>query len=353
MRIFARSPFIIDIDGTGGTTTTLELYIWNGTGSAPTTPTYSISKNVASASLPMTYYNISPYIQEFISHLETNYVSGDGYVSVPNNEWCNVEAQLYVDRDNIENRLYRAFDGYGYYGEGTNPQLSSIMMSQNTTYYYHKDIYTYLPGGITISTPPSSTAIFGIIYYDADTTNVIWSDSGGLASDSVVNVPPSFSDIEGYKNTYIEIDMESQGSTYLYFKQIEECKYEPVVVDFINKFGAWQRMFLFKASYNSIETTQDEFNYLQSDLVDYDVLEGQRRQFNTNGKETIKANSGWVAEDFKVQIQELVLSERILVNNKPAKTRTKSLDLVKHVNQKMINYTLEFEFNYDTINSVI
>lgn len=350
MRIFARSPFIIDIDGTGGTTTTLELYIWNGTGSAPTTPTYSISKNVASASLPMTYYNISPYIQEFISHLETDYLTSDGYVSAPTNEWCNVEVQLYVDRDNIENRLYKAFNGYGYYGEGTNPQLSPVLMSQNTTYYYHKDIYTYLPGNITVDVGSSP---YAVIYYDTDTTNVIWEATGPLPANTVSNIAATFGDLDNYKNISVEIDMEGAGSTYLYFRAIEECKYEPVIVDFVNKFGAWQRMFLFKASYNSIETTQDEFNYLQSDLVDYDVLEGQRRQFNTNGKETIKANSGWVAEDFKVQIQELVLSERILVNNKPAKTRTKSLDLVKHVNQKMINYTLEFEFNYDTINSVI
>ena len=347
MRIFARSPFIIDIDGTGASTTSIELYIWNGSGSAPATPTYSISKNVASNSLPMTYYNISPYIQEFISHLETDYISGDGYVSVPNNEWCNVQVVKYWNRDALETQLFKAFNGYGYYGEGTNPQLSSIMMSQNTTYYYHKDIYTYLPPTVTIDNDDD----ISIDLYDTDTTNLIWQQ--GLAPDYVSKAAPQFSDIESYKNVTVQVEGADTTIGYVYFKQIEECKYEPVVVDFVNKFGAWQRMFLFKASYNSIETTQDEFNYLQSDLVDYDVLEGQRRQFNTNGKETIKANSGWVAEDFKVQIQELVLSERILVNNKPAKTRTKSLDLVKHVNQKLINYTLEFEFNYDTINSVI
>jgi hypothetical protein len=349
MRIFARSPFIIEVDGTGGTTTTIELYIWNGTGARPATPTYSISKNVASASLPMTYYNVSPYIQEFISHLETNYITGDGYVPTPTNEWCNVEVQIFVDRDNIENRLYKAFDGYGYYGEGTNPQLSPVMISQNTTYYFHKDIYTYLPSNITIETGTN----FTLDIVDKDTTNVIWSN--GLApDDSVQNAAVSFSDIEGYKNIELVVESESEGELCrINFKQIEECKYQPVVVDFVNKFGAWQRMFLFKASYNSLETTQDEFNYLQSDLFDYDVLEGQRRQFNTNGKESIKANSGWVAEDFKVQVQELLLSERILVNNKPAKTRTKSVDLVKHTNQSLINYTLEFEFNYDTINSVI
>jgi hypothetical protein len=351
MRIFARSPFIIEVDGTGGTTTTIELYIWNGSGSAPATPTYSISKNVASASLPMTYYNVSPYIQEFISHLETDYYNSDGANARPTNEWCNVEVQIFVDRDNIENRLYKAFDGYGYYGEGTNPQLSPVLMSQNTTYYYHKDVYTYLAGEITIDVP-SDPPFVSVTYYDTDTSNVIW-DGISVPENTVSSIVPTFGDLDGYKNITVEIDFESEGSVYLYFKAIEECKYEPVVVDFVNKFGAWQRMFLFKASYNSLETTQDEFNYLQSDLFDYDVLEGQRRQFNTNGKESIKANSGWVAEDFKVQVQELLLSERILVNNKPAKTRTKSVDLVKHTNQSLINYTLEFEFNYDTINSVI
>lgn len=348
MRIFARSPFIIEIDGTGGTTTTLEVYIWNGTGSAPATPTYSISKNVPSASLPMTYYNISPYIQEYISHLQTNYISSDGYVAVPNNEWCNVEVSLFVDRENLENRLYKAYNGYGYYGEGTNPQLSPILTSQNTTYYFHKDIYTYLPSNLTIETGTN----YSIDIVDKNTTNVIWSN--GLApNDSVQSVAVSFSDIENYNNLELVVENNGTEIARINYKAIEECKYEPVVVDFVNKFGAWQRMFLFKASYNSIETTQDEFNYLQSDLVDYDVLEGQRKQFNTNGKESIKANSGWVDENFKVQVQELLLSERILVNNKPAKTRTKSLDLVKHINQNLINYTLEFDFNYDTINSVV
>jgi hypothetical protein len=347
MRIFARSPFIIEIDGTGFSTTRVDLYIWNGSGSAPATPTYSISKNVASNSLPMTYYNISPYIQEFISHLETNYITGDGYVNVPNNEWCNVEVRMFIGKDGVEARLYKAFDGYGYYGEGTNPQLSSIMMSQNTTYYFHNDIYTYLPPNVTIDNDDD----ISIDLYDTDTTSLIWAQ--GLAPANVSKSAISFSDIESSKNITVQVEGADTTIGYLYFKKIEECKYEPVVIDFVNKFGAWQRMFLFKASYNSLETTQDEFNYLQSDLFDYDVLEGQRRQFNTNGKESIKANSGWVAEDFKVQVQELLLSERILVNNKPAKTRTKSVDLVKHTNQSLINYTLEFEFNYDTINSVV
>jgi hypothetical protein len=348
-RIFARSPFIIDINGAGFSTTSVELFIWNGTGSAPTIPTYSISKNVPSAAFPMTYYNISPYIREFISHLETSYLNADDFVPTPTNEWCNVMVKKYIAKDNVETLTFKAFDGYGYYNEGTNPQLSSIMMSQNTTYYFHNDIYTYLPSNLTIETGTN----FTLDYYDKDTGNVIWSN-GSAPDDSVQEVAISFSDIEGYKNIELVVEEESVGELCrINFKKIEECKYQPVVVDFVNKFGAWQRMFLFKASYNSIETTSDEYNLLQANLVDYDVLEGQRKQFNANGKESIKGNSGWVEENFSVQVQELLLSERILVDNKPAKMKTRNADLVKHINQNLINYTLEFDFAYDAINTVV
>jgi hypothetical protein len=47
-----------------------------------------------------------------------------------------------------------------------------------------------------------------------------------------------------------------------------------------------------------------------------------------------------------------MLSEKILIDGKPAKLKTKSTELFKNINTKQINYTLEFEFNYNTINNV-
>ena len=47
------------------------------------------------------------------------------------------------------------------------------------------------------------------------------------------------------------------------------------------------------------------------------------------------------------------MSERVLVDNKPAICKTKSLELMKNINNHMINYSLEFELAYNTINAVI
>ena len=136
------------------------------------------------------------------------------------------------------------------------------------------------------------------------------------------------------------------------FTPICEPKYTPVVIDFINKYGAWQREFFFKASKTNISIESNDYNVMQSS-TNYDVLQGQKRSFNTNGMETISVNSGYVNEDFSSNIKQLLMSERILVDNKPAMCKTKSLELMKNINNHMINYSLEFEFAYNSINNVI
>ena len=75
---------------------------------------------------------------------------------------------------------------------------------------------------------------------------------------------------------------------------------------------------------------------------------------NANGNESIRCNTGWVDEFFGTStLKELLLSERILLNGKPVKMKTKGFETQKHINEKLINYTLEFENAYDIINNVI
>jgi len=86
----------------------------------------------------------------------------------------------------------------------------------------------------------------------------------------------------------------------------------------------------------------------------YNQAKGQRQTFNTNGKSSIKVNTGWVDETWGEVLKQIMLSERILIDTyKPAKINTKSTELFKHINTKQINYSLEFEFTYDVLNSVV
>ena len=67
MGIFARSPYIFTINSSGQEGSKVELFIWNGTGSAPATPQYTLSKLITATNNLNTYYNISPYIREYIT----------------------------------------------------------------------------------------------------------------------------------------------------------------------------------------------------------------------------------------------------------------------------------------------
>ena len=87
--------------------------------------------------------------------------------------------------------------------------------------------------------------------------------------------------------------------------------------------------------------------------IDYNVLQGQRRRFNHQGKQSIKCNTGWVPENYFELIQDLLLSEVVLLNGKPAVVKSKSSEKKTSLNNKVINYEIEFEYNYGLINDVI
>ena len=96
---------------------------------------------------------------------------------------------------------------------------------------------------------------------------------------------------------------------------------------------------------------------LTIDALTYDVKEGQKQIFNNNGAIKYKVNSGWVDETFNENLQQLLLSERVLWtkgNTKlPIRINTKSINKEKNINNKKINYSLDFEMAFDTINNVI
>ena len=346
--INARNPYIVTIDETGQIETKLQIFLWNGTGSIPASPAYTLSKKIPSSNNPATYYDISPYIREYISHDSlqniTNIIS-----ATPNAQWCNVGLKLFrkITTSFIQvgsTQTHYGVDGYGYYEEGFNPALGNYLLTTGT-YTYHYD-FSGQYGWLTFFTGSGNSIKYTNLNTGATQTtaltNNVWRDA------------PRVYSLYGADGNKLEIIDGSE--TVLYtatFVPKEECKYTPVQVDFVNKFGAWQREWFFKASYENLNISNTEYNLMQTRYPNYSTSEGQREIFNANGKKTIRVNSDWVNESYKEVIQQLMLSERILIDKKPAKLNTKSMELFKSINTHMINYQLEFEFAFDVINSVV
>jgi hypothetical protein len=357
--IFVRSPYIVSINETGQIETKVELFIWNGLLSAvPTSPTYTLSKLIPAPTQTLTTYNISSYVREFISHASfTNQYISNNILSY--SETCNVQIKRYYKTTTtftlIDTVTHRAFDGYSLYTEGYNKDLGNQLLKGGKTYYY---LYKSVADGNLINYPlyrPGDLTIYIQVGEKIRWTNLrTGTQLTFTAAETIIRVFARVREANYADGNLFEHLTSANAVLWsATFKPKTECKYEPVCCDFINRYGAWQREYFFKASKSNIEVQNTEYNLLQNTLVNFDVLEGQRKTFNTNYAERVTVNTDWVTEDFSDNLRELMTSERILIDNRPAKLNSKSMELQKHVNTKMINYTLEFEFATDIINNVI
>lgn len=353
--IFARSPYIIEVSEIGQAGSKIEIFLWNS-GSAPSVPQHKLSKPIPSLTKIQTTYNISPYIREFINHNEwqTPYNTTS---DTPSSQWANVKVKRYKLSGGVYTLLdtitYFAFDGYGYYEEGYNVNLGQYFLTPENTYYYHYD-----ENVIVGDTQLDSAGHF--TFEQTGASFIEWTNlrtgatqsvglTGAVIKDTFRVYPTWYAD-----GNVLRILDASLGVLAKYiFRPIHECRNEVYVCDFVNKYGAWQREFFFGASNETIESTSTTYNLMQTDLVDYSVLEGQRKEFNANGLRSIRVNTGIRDETMNTPLQELMLSERILLNGLPVKLRSKSLGKLKVINTKIINYALDFEYTYDIINSVV
>ena len=307
-------------------------------------PQYTLSKLIPASNDVTTLYDISPFIREYIRFTSCS-AGGNTAATNPTNERVNVRVKRYklvgATYTLLDTTDYIAFDGSTYYESGYNFDLGNYGLDAGN-YYYNP---TSDAGKIRVTTGASFTARYTNLSTAVVTSLAVSNATFDIPRVRTANVN------EGNKVEILNGASAVQATWNFY--PLEECKYTPVIIDFVNKYGAWQREFFFKASNDNFNVENTEYNLMQTNSFNYNTLEGQRKVFNANAKKSIKVNTGWVAESWKEVLKQIMLSERILIDNKPAKINSKSTELFKHINTKQINYSLDFEFAYDVINSVI
>jgi len=342
--IFVRSPYILTVTGVANDTTRCDLFLWNRPDSIPVTATRQLSKPIPSSVQTSVYYDISEYCREYInaiSYTEVTFPTATTF-----NEYCFCTAKTYKNDVLQSTYTFICFDGYGYFEDGANPTYNEVLLTEGT--YQIKE-----------------NANSGAITTNVDTTVDDWAIkysplSGGgttysLALTDIDSSPYIHDNFKGTGGNIVEIlnvvgGVTSVIATYT-FVEVCEPKYTVMDLDFVNKYGAWQRLMLFKASFNNFDVSSNEFN-LMSSSPSYNPLIARRKTFNTNGMDKIRVNTGFVDESYSDVIKQMMLSETILLDNKPVKLNGKSIELQKSINKKVINYELTFDYAYHTINTV-
>lgn len=334
--IFVRSPRIVSRAGTAGDTISVELRIFKYNQSQPVNATFTLSKVIPSALVSTAHFDIAPYVRESIKHL--NYTQTTVLTPVNVNEYVRVNVQVFRNGGTVITSNFVALDGYGYYEEQFNPDLGDIMLDEGE-YLYEEgtnggNVYIYQDG------------TYGVAVYNNAVSISIANSTDDFSS--VPAVHPNFvntgNTLEIYKNGF-------PFKTFLFTAQCEP-KYTPIKCDFVNKYGVWQRITFFKASVQTFERTMKQYDLMPSN-VNYSIFDNRRQEFNINGQESIKVNTGFVPETYKEVMRQIMLSEKILLDSKPVNIVTSSVELQEHINKKLINYQVDFKYSYNKLNYVL
>ena len=341
-KIFIRSPYFIEVDEVGQTSAKIEVFLWNKDTIEPTTPNYTFTKSIPSPTQTKLSWNVSNLAKSFIKPIAP--VMPSLYPAEENvNTWCYMRVISYSDDVEVLDEIYVCLNGYTQYLSGYNQinEDTVIGLSGNQKIYYNTISGYYL--NVWIDTAEEFDTI--VEWYNGntliDTSTIV--EAGDDAS--MFKIP-----IRNNTTELLIIQEDTRKTVYL--EKLCEPIYMPIVCTFINRYGGWQYLTFFKANQQGIDVKSKDFNLLPSS-IDFNPLQGIKQRFNFQGTQKIKCNTGWVDENYSELIQDLMLSEVVLLNNKPAIVKSQSFDIKTHLKDKNINYEIEFEYNYGLINDVI
>lgn len=231
------------------------------------------------------------------------------------------------------------FEAYGYFEENTNPTLpsSAYLISKN---YEANEVEILVPqsnvsAGISFTgyVPITTATATSVLFYGANATSI-----GGT-----------------YPSTITRIDCTKYGSGNK--------------IIFINKFGVQQDLWFFLKETKTLARKNEGYktNTLTypstNNPATYSISNAPNRTFNTTAKQSFTLSSGYYPQHANQYFEQLLLSEYVWLERPqetnpsaneviPVKVKKSSIAFKTSVNDKLIEYTIEFEEAFDFINNI-
>ena len=387
-KINIRSPYYVKVSNSSLASATMELFIYTGilTTNKPSTPQYTITKNEISTN-NYVVYEIAELVRDYLD-IEFNGEYDSQTV------WVEADIELFSGINGGGSSLgttstdYIALDGFGYFEEGINAELSRTYLQSNKEIFRPSDFNTRVPvftedtdsvsflyqgevkrvQAVTSSTNTNAQIDY-ITVSGSDNTDAykerVLADGGVFEDNSLLQAFLNAVDIGLVDELYINSD----SGTEVIKIRTEPCsKYEPYKVTFVNKFGALQDMFFSLKSTQSLSTTGETYkaNAVDFGTLTYDTYKPQVSQYNKIGKESITLNTDYISEQYNEVIKQLMMSEQVWLtrlddpapNSNNLETvlavipKTQSLTYKTSLNDRLVQYTVDFDYAFDKINTV-
>tara|TARA_R110000764_G_scaffold58017_4_gene126174 strand:+ start:915 stop:2060 length:1146 start_codon:yes stop_codon:yes gene_type:complete len=378
-RINTRSPYWVNINEVGISYAILKLYVYTGNSSnVPTEPTYQIRKSVLSGQ-ETAYFEVSELVRDELDTVFDGDYNGQAV-------WVRMETFGYdVDGDEIGNdtNTIIAFDGYNYFEE-QNADENNIMITNRELFVledntFRLPIYTGLNAPTVVFYKDGEIIASETFSYDQDSSNQIkyvsiygdtvnWDtfeervlEDGGVDFENSVCLQSFFNNYSIGAVDKIEVSGSGQKIQTIKVNVLEECKYEPKKVTFINKFGALQDMYFFKKAVEKMTVKKESYkaNILNANKT-YSISSHTNRDFNITAKESITMSSGFLSEEYNEVFKQMMLSEKVWVTNiietgeqvLPINVKTSNITYKTSLNDRLVDYTFDFDYSFNVINNI-
>jgi len=272
--------------------------------------------------------------------------------------------------------LYKTLDGYSVFPEPINqnvpsktphwPIMSDTQVSQSFQITDKGRMGVYV--GVTGDAQPDR-----LFYYTQGTTAVYYLNTGSAylsnSTGQIVRFPigPAESDFPAGvlaalnfsgQGNYVRIQAVSgSGGAFVGtpINLIYECsyKYEPIRIMWKNRYGQFDYQNFYKANYKTFNTDQrtyqPQLGSWDATSLSYNTATNNSQKYIVNTTEQLTVNSDWLQESFNEIYKQLLVSDELYwmydqANNlvKPLSILTNSVRFKTGVNDKLIQYTIDF-----------
>jgi len=230
------------------------------------------------------------------------------------------------------------YDGYGTFMEGANP---TVPFGSRPTWLISGDPDHTTADNEYYIYVPNSTA--GSVPYIIANETMGYQSYG--ASDVEITGSPA-----GIKMNISRVDCTKYGNGHK--------------ITFVNKFGALQDLWFFLKSVNTTNKKQEQFqrNIVTSSGT-YNVNTHTKQDYNTVANTSITLSSGYYPEWCNQWFEQLLLSEQVWLTRAketdpstneviPVNVRKNNIVKKTSLNDKLIDYTFDFNMSFDYINNI-
>lgn len=350
--INTRSPHFLSVSNANLATATLDIEIYTGdeTTGYSGTPQYSLSKKIILNTTKISF-EISELIRDYLD------ITFEGDYEGSAEQFCKWVRTTLTAFDGNGVQLSQsistdlAFESYGYFEDGANYsfEYEGLLMSNSEM---------FIESGDEIKIPIQTDRTVTAKFYDSN-NGILNTETFTLSDQSQDKVVyASYTDNQAVKATIQYTGDTGSETSTIKITQLSECKFTPYKTTFINKFGVLQDLYFFKKSVEKMTTKRESYkaNTLTSSNT-YNTYNHTKRDFNIEANESVSLSSGFVNESYNEVFKQMMLSEKVWITNAnnqvyPINIKTSNITFKTSVNDRLVEYTIEFDNSYNVLNDI-